>query len=75
MTIYCTACNEKVTMRADYSFACGCQGPIELRNGGDPMPETWRGHQMDAEETELFLLWTKHKQRWLSDRREEGKTA
>jgi len=54
-TIYCTACNEKVTMHADYSFACGCEGPIELRGFGDPMPKTWLGHQMDAEETEIVL--------------------
>jgi hypothetical protein len=50
-TIYCSECHAKVTMHADCNFACECQGPVELRDGGDPLPDSWRGHQMDADET------------------------
>ena len=49
-SVYCSECNEAVTMHADYSFTCGCEGPIELKDGGDPMPDSWRGYQMDADE-------------------------
>lgn len=59
-TIYCSNCKGKVTIHADYSFACSCEGPIDIQDGGDPLPESWRGHQMDADETLLNLRYAAH---------------
>lgn len=53
--IYCNECHEAITMHADLSFACECEGPLQLKDGGDPLPDSWRGHQMGAHETEIVL--------------------
>ena len=48
-TIYCTACNEKVTLHADCTFACSCEGPINPLDGGAPIPESWEMPGEDAD--------------------------
>ena len=47
--IYCTACKDKVTLHADATFACSCEGPINPLDGGDPIPETWEMHGGDTD--------------------------
>lgn len=48
-TIYCTACDERLTLHADGTFACACEGPINPLDGGDPIPETWEMPGEDAD--------------------------
>jgi len=47
--MYCTECNETLTIHADGSIACACQGPLEfwrtLRS--DVVPDSWRCTQTD----------------------------
>jgi hypothetical protein len=47
--IYCTACKEKITIHADATFACGCEGPIDPMDGGDPIPASWEMPGEDAD--------------------------
>ena len=57
-TIYCTTCNEKVTLHADAEFYCGCEGGINPLDGGDPIPATWEipGEDADSVYHELRRL-------------------
>lgn len=47
--IYCKSCKEKVTLHADATFACACEGPINPLDGGDPIPESWEIPGEDAD--------------------------
>lgn len=48
-TIYCTTCNTPVTLHADCTFACACEGPINALDGGDPIPAGWEIPGEDAD--------------------------
>lgn len=49
MNIYCTECDETVTLHADARFTCACEGPIDPLDGGDPIPATWEMPGEDAD--------------------------
>lgn len=54
-TIYCRACSQRVTLHADFTFACACEGPIDPLDGGDPIPARWEmpGEDSDSVYAEL----------------------
>lgn len=54
-TIYCKDCNETVTLHADCTFACACEGPINPLDGGDPLPDSWTMPGEDSDSVYIAL--------------------
>lgn len=52
--IYCTSCKDKVTLHADATFTCSCEGPIDPLDGGDPVPASW---EMPGEDADSVYYW------------------
>lgn len=52
--IYCKDCDRRVTMHADATFACECEGPIDVIEN-EEIPDCWYMPNADVLELSLAL--------------------